>query len=200
MPTSTFDIAANADDGQANKSDTVTSINDATNYASIIKYTVPYEKAAWLRFTGITISKNTVITSAIIKLYNRGTGRIIKLQADAAHTPGNPVNGVAVITPTSIVSGTFPSWTPTVGTGIGKELYHLDQPDVKFMVQTLVDDYEYSSDEMVFYIRSTVATAFSYIATIYQRDWGTSKDAQLVIDYVSPAVPPPPDKTTYHHG
>jgi hypothetical protein len=161
--------------------------------------------STWLRFTGITIPQNSTINSATLKIYCMnifgGGTNTITIQQDARQTPGNPTSAPKVINPTTILTLTatadVPYWTTAfTSPALIKANYQLSSIDVTAMVQALVNSYGYSSGEMVFYAQSYPPNSS---ANIYDKNWGTSKDPELVVNF-TPASTAPPDKTTYHHG
>jgi len=69
------------------------------------------------------------------------------------------------------------------------------------MVQSLVNTYDYSGGEMVFYQTMPGVVSGMY-GFLYMKEKGTgANSAQLVIDFEAPPTPGRgPDKTSYRYG
>jgi hypothetical protein len=190
MPTITLNIAGNADDGGAQVTAGGSSINNAATVVYIGNGGGIFNVSGWLRFTGITIPQSSTINSATLKCYAHGNWASInmKIKLDSRQTPGNPSTTAQVTNPTNVqgtvsTTVTYPTTYP-----FPWSLYSID---VTSLVQGLVNSYGYSNGEMVFYASTPTLGS----AKLYQRDLGTSKDAELVIDYAGGA-PVLTDKTT----
>jgi hypothetical protein len=203
MPTSTFDITTNANDGRANGAALQISPGSAPNYY-IFMYnpnTASATQAAWFRFTGITIPQGATINSADFKVYGMGFGKDVLFKLDSRQTPGNPTNGTQVHAPANVegaVTANFP-----LGSFTNPATYALRTLDFTSIVQNLVNSHDYSNGEMVFYANSALATTTSYPSSwanyLYDSKWGSTRSAELVINYEVSASREP-DRTTYRYG
>jgi len=207
-PTSTFSIAANADDGGAEISKftftSVTSLRAAYSVASVIlQNSSPPStfvgKGGWVRFTGITIPQSATINSAILNFYGgvSSGSATFNAKVDSRQSPGNPTSAWGVINPANVVSGSVVKTVTNTTTFAGANHALIDL-NVTSLVQALVNSYEYTNGEMVFYANKSVVE--SNIIYLYMRDRGTSKDAELVINFTAAGPSTPTDKTTFHHG
>ena len=219
MPASTFNIAANADDGFGWFTQTGISTNtgfgnnanDArVNYATAGAGAYVSKFGGWFRFSGITIPQGSIINSATLRVYGMAeNGAIaVKFEADSRQTPGNPTNRTQVMSPANVLASSVTDSWATTGTYTGKAKYLQRDQDVQALVQSLVNSRGYNSGEMVFYANGVKIVQIGGLpfARIYNRDWGATtttgqggmpKSAKLVIDYTSSV---PPDQTTFHHG
>jgi hypothetical protein len=213
MPTSTFTITANANDGRAraffnlSPSTSTTGIlqSGANSPQLYSKYYPGYisRSGGWVRITGITIPQGSTINSATLNIYAQNqlhsarTYTNLVVEVDSRQSPGNPASGKAVIQPQNTTGKV--TLTTTYDTA---QPWNLKPFNVTSFVQNLVDNYGYSSGEMVFYVGLNHSYAMWYTmyasVRIYNRDKGTSQAAELVVDFTPPAGPPP-DRTTYHH-
>jgi len=199
-PTSTFSIATDADDGAAfSYPGIVDYLRNSVNYKQLQYISPPNQTwAAWLRFTGITIDQSETINSATLKTYMvvRGYGvrsytGYVRARADGGQTPGNPTAASQVINPTSTTGTGVTATINNTGNNTSKGAYGLNEFDVKTMVQNLVNNYAYSNGEMVFYLTHLSG----YNVYLYHRDWGTTKAAELVIEYGG--APPVAEKKAF---
>jgi len=190
-PTSTFDIAANADDGWAtyfkNSTMTTSMANAGSQRAAIVWTETGAQKlkyGGWLRFTGITIMKGATINAATLRPYMVAyySPCQVMFQLDSRAAPGNPANGVQGISPantagfvTHLVSDVYSGFTPTKGHFVQQSV------DVTSLIQENVNSRIYVDGEFVIY--GNKPSADYYYGDIYNRDWGTTKAATLVIDF-----------------
>jgi len=199
MPITTFNIAANADDGMG------WHISPGTSSAVYPNSNVAYigtpspVAAGWLTFTGINIPMGTTINSATLKCYmvaNYGS-ILVTLKQDARQTPTftgyiNPQKGTQVTTPASVMTTTpAPTIVFTTVTNTTKATrtnFTLKSLDVTNWAQALVNQWDYTNGNMVYFIGHTGPAVG--IAFVYQKDFytspppgGTSRVAELVIDY-----------------
>ena len=187
-PTSTFAITSNADDGCAWCFGTTSpSLNPSYSRAMILDSTsLPYKAAGFLRFSISGIAQSSHVATATVKLYARvygGSGpEAIKLRAVDSSAPSNPISATAVLTPTNLITGTAStSITNATGYTTDKSTYNLYSVDVQAIVQALVNAYDYTMATHMLFLAHSVAVGSGGVL-IYNRDWGTSKDAELVIE------------------
>jgi len=213
-PTSTFTIAANADDGQAAEigvgatTTTITNNPVHTPLTTLLgnvawvgsNYYAPDEQyACWLRFSGITIPEGSTINSASLKPYTRVAAVAAPFSLvwlnDTRSNPNNPANAQDVFGPTNKSTIISNNYTATAG-------FSQKTIDVKSEIESLLSSYGgYDNQAMAFYSRVKVWQTGTYafnIVAIGQRE-GT-QGAELVIDYDAPSPGRAPDKTTIHHG
>ena len=180
MPTSTFTVAANADDGMAPLGTAVYTNQNFNSVSSV------GPSACWVRFTGITIPQGSTINSATMKPYlTGGPTRKWIFKVDSRQSPGNPTNATQVRSPANI-QGTVSVSPTNYATGGSKANYLLSNVDVTAIVQALVNAYDYSSGEMVVYgfMGGSAPPSFMYM---YAKDWGATKAPTLVVDYTAGA-------------
>jgi len=190
-PTSTFNIAVGADDGRglAFSFGAVTQVLPSAPYMFAYQDGTQSKTGMWLRFTGITIPYTATINSATLKTYAVSiglSGVSFTVSADSRQSPGNPTKGTQVTGPSNVlvtkVNDNVTWFEPSFFSN--KSEYLQKDITVTSMVQTLVNNYDYYNGEMVFYTnRSSLSPALA----IYGRDWGTSKDAELIINYTGGA-------------
>jgi hypothetical protein len=176
-PTSTFTLAANNNDGMASAAiRTAIRTNDPRLLISMSRW--PYT-----RFSGITIAQGSTINSATLKIYALGesAAAVFNIKGDGHSNPAVPTVVAQVKSPTT-VAGTISeiSITNTVTTSYeaDKANYLLKSINVTSIVQTLVTNFAYTNEAMMFFYYRN-----SGVGVIYARDWGTTKDAELVINF-----------------
>jgi hypothetical protein len=165
-------------------------------------------QSAWLRITGITIPQGSTINSAILRMWAcafKGTQTAwVAVRVDARQTPGNPANAKAVTSPASVISGTGGAGTKVTVTPTqtfssaptGKDNFGQTDFDVTALVRALVAANTYTNGEMVFYAFKPGPRLQP--VNIYQKDWGNTKQARLILDFEESALAP--DKTSYRYG
>jgi hypothetical protein len=166
------------------------------------------EKAsAWMRFTGIIIPQNSTINTASLNVYGLANGNGVYTSAgiwvqfladgrglyDPVYRPGsptgNPTVASQVITPAAPIYGVGHTITAT-GALNSPIQYVLQNVDVKSVVQSLVNSYDYAGGTMVFYCHPGLGAGVPVFAGLGESS--TAQPAQLVIDYTLPA----PSKAT----
>ena len=165
----------------------------AANFGSIVRnstyYGTLWYKGGWERFTGITIPKYSTINSASLDIYtSRWSGlnftATFEIAGDSRQSPGNPTAGSQVVNPANTTGTVTATTNNPNGFPPAQGDFNVVNVNVQTLVQNLVNNYNYSSGEMVFYVNNRqLDQAWAYL---YFRDWGTAKDAQLVIDYTAP--------------
>lgn len=204
MPTNTFTITNNVNDGAIASTGGISASQNAIGVESFYH--------DYLLFKGITIPQNTTINSAYLNIYctftSSGVSRPYQNQVGVAidknKAAGVPTN-LAAITGASVTKKYFrwvvPSWfSPTpqtiastpdgtmkvvaVASQGNQSSFNLKQHNVKSLVQNLVNATSYSNNNMAFYISSNSDTLNA--GYIYARDWGATKAPTLEITYTEP--------------
>lgn len=197
-------ISNSADDGVDRKVG-IDGFTTDNNYNRNIFYEGEYD-SAWQKFTGITIDQNSTISSAVLTLYMMAN-YIASEQTGVTETTLN-IHAVNANDPT--VNGQGDIVNLTVGQRVGtavmsgvdiqselfnKNLFNSEGANVKDIVQTLVNSYDYNNESMVFFGRKNIDTSNqdpsgTYANAgifVYDREWGTTKAPRLVIVY-TPAI------------
>ena len=193
MPT--YTIANNNDDGKVKKG-AGTSGSVGANFATIRATTLGDTRGGWLRFTGITIPQFATIDTASLNFYaarDSGAPSTILIEADNRLSPPNPYTSPGA--PTEVISGTnrvatasSPVITGTVASVLTPQPTEFNlvnaNTGIKSIVQSLVNSHDYSNGTMVFYLNNQTAP-YAGFRFVYNRDWGTSKDAELVVTFTA---------------
>lgn len=108
-----------------------------------------FRRDGWVRFLGITLPKSTVITSASLELHTLNTeggaaGTSVQIQGTKLDNPAVPPNASNVMVPVNPI-GTA---TKTITGSSSYEAW-----DVKTLVSTLVSNFNYTNDQMLFFTR-----------------------------------------------
>lgn len=199
MPTSTWTIAANADDGWVSTSGIFTNqVN-----MSISNFGVGEGGNAYLRFANITIPDGATINNATLRMFAiqlSGTGKM-RCKLDSRPAPGNPAIASEVWNPTNLISGT--TGTKVTVTPTNTTTYAQTDADIKPLVAALVAANSYNNGAMLFYVSQPVvgATASPVYVGLYGRtSGGASQAAKLIIDFTAGGGGREPDRTTYRYG
>ena len=208
-PTSTFEIAANVDDGYAfgraplatPSPWTTTGRSPATYYGRIFwvydtSVAAHIKTGNWLRFALSGIPQSSVISTATMKMYGGSMYASTQfiVQASDSGNPPNPTAGADVVSPLNTVGQTqLPAFTAPITNKTNKGQYSLLEVNVQNMVQSLVNSYSYEGASYMLFFLNAYSSGTYLIATapgniVYQRNWGTSKDAELVIEYSFPVA------------
>lgn len=187
-------VDTSADDGTDFASNTPTNFTVTANYAwiwSADNAGNDIKRESFTRFDGITIPMGVSIDDATLNLYHQTTGGVsIKVYAFDENDPNAPtatgdlINRTANIASnivTTPFTNNYVQYPPTTGD------MDLKTVDVSSIVQELVNSYDYSSEAMVFFYRFAAQyTGFSKFVSLYAYDWGSTKAAELVINYSLP--------------
>lgn len=180
MPTINKQVSANGDDGSW--SEYHFSTTDATtNYGVNDNGTATHN---YYRWTGVKIPVGAIITSATVRCYDSGFGAGTipdgtKLYFHKSLNPAAPTN---VTQANALVSSATTNWVrPAMSNGWS----WFAHPDVKDIIQELVDTYDYSSGSaMMAFIISSAGNPWNY-GSIYMRDYtGDNRGAKLDITYI----------------
>jgi len=192
-PTSTFSISANAQDGQVSFG-LLSALYPNYNYNKIFSLASIIFSGGYFRFNVTGISQGSTVNAATLKLYttDNNVHNTLKVWAENASDAASMTTKTTAVprfgTPTTI--GSPVTTTSLNGTGQRNQIgsYALSNINVTNMVQLLVTAYDYTSAHMLF-AGVTQGVATGQAPGIYNRDWGTSKDAELVIDFTAPTSP-----------
>jgi hypothetical protein len=188
MPTINKQVSANEDDGYwegPNFSTTATT----TYYGGNSMGTATHN---YYRWTGVTIPVGAIITSATVSCYDSGSGKGTlpdgtKLYFHKSLNPAAPTN---VTQANALVSSATTNWVrPAMSNGMS----WFAHPDVKDIIQELVDTYDYSSGSaMMAFIISVAGSPMKYgYGSIYMRDYsGNTRGAKLDITYIMGSLLP----------
>lgn len=211
----TFNITAQANDGQAargysNYINTYSNIRTSAGPAFVSAQftTVGFfqARAAWQVFKGITIPKSSTIDEAILKVNGVSDGggfRDFSIVIDDkpnpnSTTPSVPVSAGVVLDASAFTVGPF-LFTVSHASPTTSQ-YQTISADVGFLVQTMVNLYDYTNANMVFYEKVpgvppiSPAPPRAKIATFFSAPIPSLR-TQLVINYTAPLILV--DKTTY---
>lgn len=150
------------------------------------------KSAAYARFVGITIPQSSTINSATLSLYggNQTANNIpFKVFAFDELNPAAPAAAGALLNKTAgiVTVNATTTFTNQLTNVSNKAQFILKQINVQNIVQNLVNSYNYTSDEMLFFYKaSTTGTAGSVGANalrIYDHTWGATKAPELFISY-----------------
>ena len=186
-------IALSADDGfdaKATGVATTSSLNITGSVVNILNYSFSassfQKKQAFLRFDGITIPQSSTIDSATLGIFYtapNGTINSVKGYAFDENDPNAPTAPGAIINKTAGIASNNITRNFASATA-----FTLVSPDVKLIVQELVNSFAYSSQAMMFFFRAPAQTVSVNLSVrFYAYDQGTTKDAQLDITYTAPA-------------
>lgn len=164
MPTVNYQVAASANDGHWYSSFSATAT--ATNYGVNSGGTVIHN---FYRWTGVTIPAGAKIISAKVLCYDQagGSGSILdgtKLHFCKAANPAAPTS----VTSANALALTTAYVKPAMSTG-GT---WFEQPDVKDIIQELVDAYSYASGAAMMCVIKAVSGASGNCAAIILYDYG----------------------------
>lgn len=186
MPTINKQVSANGDDGHwygSNFSTTTTTAYYGVNGTGAATHN-------YYRWTGVTIPVGAIITSATVSCYDYGSGTGTlpdgtKLYFHKSLNPAAPTN---VTQANALVSSATTNWVRPAMSNGGSWFAH---PDVKDIIQELVDTYDYSSGSaMMAFIISAAGDPQNYGA-IFMRDYtGNTRGAKLDITYTMGSLLP----------
>ena len=186
MPTINKQVGANADDGYWYES--VFNTNTAAANYGVNGVGVAIHN--YYRWTAVTIPDGATITSATVSCYDYGSGvgtipDGTKLYFHKSANPAAPTN--ATQAKALVTSATTNYVVPVMSNG-GSWFAH---PDVKDIIQELVNTYNYSSGSaMMAFIISASGDA-SNCGAIYMRDYaGNARGAKLDITYTMGSLLP----------
>lgn len=186
MPTLDYQVSANSDDARQASDGTVGLANE-----SIVDETTEYFGQRW---TGVTIPVGATITTAWIDLW---------VIDDATDEPNHTVYFEDAASPATFAAtaNNISNRTPTTATallssanlGIGvsggwiSDVQAMPFPELKTIIQELVDSYDYSSGApMVAIIQGSATTTRDLRRLDYSTD--TTKAAKLHIEYTEAAA------------
>lgn len=163
-PTITVGISSTANDGYAIKSkfagittNTVfTTANSSCRVSHRTSGALVVNGRSFFRFQGITIAQSTAITSATLKPFksNMITTLVGTILAKKLNNPVAPTNVAQVFTP-----GTLATNQPTKAFTTAQN--NVSNINVTNLVQELINAFDYSSDEMLFFIKAQETPATS---------------------------------------
>ena len=186
MPTINKQVDANADDGHwygSIFSTTATITNYGVNGGGVATHN-------YYRWTAVTIPDGATITSATISCYDYGSG--VGTIPDGTklyfHKSANPAAPTNITQAKALVTSATTNYVVPVMSNGGSWFAH---PDVKDIIQELVNTYNYSSGSaMMAFIISASGNASNYGA-IYMRDYtGNTRGAKLDITYTMGSLLP----------
>jgi len=186
MPSSDTHVAAGVDDGFV-RADAYINDDDAVVWVGRNEGEGGGAYHCWYRFTGITIPVGATIITAHLTVTKDGQyGDVLtRLYADDAADPANPssladYNGRTLTT-------NFVDWdSPDIGGGSGT----VDSPDLKDVIQELVNSYNYSAGSHILILHRDDGSGDETAARILARDWNEADSAQLYIEWsVASRVP-----------
>lgn len=179
MPTVNYQVNVSADDGHWYGS-------VFSSYAATANYGVDNVRNAihnYYRWTGVTIPNGAKIISATVSCYDHGSGvgKILegtKLYFLKSANPAAPTNITQAKTLLNSLTTNYV--VPAMSNG-GSWFNH---PDVKDIIQELVDTYSYASGAAMMCIIKAVPGDASNYGAIYMRDYiGNTRGAKLEITY-----------------
>ena len=186
MPTINKQVSANGDDGYWDNSNFFTTTTIAYYGANSMGEAIHN----YYRWTGVTIPVGAIITSATVSCYDRGLGAGTlpdgtKLYFHKSLNPAAPTNFTQA---NALVSSATTNWVRPAMSNGGSWFAH---PDVKDIIQELVDTYDYSSGSaMMAFIISAAGNPQNY-GTIFMRDYtGNTRGAKLDITYTMGSLLP----------
>ena len=186
MPTINKQVSANEDDGHwdgSNFSTTATTTYYGVNALGEATHN-------YYRWTGVTIPVGAIITSATVSCYDRGLGAGTlpdgtKLYFHKSLNPAAPTN---VTQANALVSSATTNWVRPAMSNGGSWFAH---PDVKDIIQELVDTYDYSSGSAMMAFIISAAGYLRNCGAIYMRDYtGNTRGAKLDITYTMGSLLP----------
>ena len=186
MPTINKQVDANADDGHWYGS-------IFSNNANVANYGVNSGGVAvhnYYRWTAVTIPDGATITSATVSCYDYGSG--VGTIPDGTklyfHKSANPAAPTNITQAKALVTSATTNYVVPVMSNGGSWFAH---PDVKDIIQELVNTYNYSSGSaMMAFIISASGNA-SNCGAIYMRDYtGNARGAKLDITYTMGSLLP----------
>lgn len=186
MPTINKQVSANGDDGYWDKSNFSTTTITAyygVNSGGAVTHN-------YYRWTGVTIPVGAIITSATVSCYDYGSGAGTlpdgtKLYFHKSLNPAAPTN---VTQANALVSSATTNWVrPAMSNG--KSWFA--HPDVKDIIQELVDTYDYSSGSAMMAFIISADGKSRNCGSIYMRDYtGNTRGAKLDITYTMESLLP----------
>lgn len=186
MPTINKQVGANADDGhwyESGFSNSATVAYYGVNAGGVVTHN-------FYRWTDVTIPDGATITSATVSCYDRGSG--VGTIPDGTklyfHKSANPKAPTNITQAKALVNSATTNYVVPVMSNGGSWFAH---PDVKDIIQELVDTYNYSSGSaMMAFIISASGDA-SNCGAIYMRDYtGNARGAKLDITYTMGSLLP----------
>ena len=186
MPTINKQVGANVDDGHwygSTFSTSATVANYGVNGGGVATHN-------YYRWTAVTIPDGATITSATVSCYDYGSG--VGTIPDGTklyfHKSANPAAPTNITQAKALVTSATTNYVVPVMSNGGSWFAH---PDVKDIIQELVNTYNYSSGSaMMAFIISASGDALNYGA-IYMRDYtGNARGAKLDITYTMGSLLP----------
>ncbi len=186
MPTINKQVGANADDGHwygSIFSTTAIVANYGVNGGGVATHN-------YYRWTAVTIPDGATITSATVSCYDHGSG--VGTLPDGTklyfHKSANPAAPTNVTQANALVTSATTNYVVPVMSNGGSWFAH---PDVKDIIQELVNTYNYSSGSaMMAFIISASGDA-SNCGAIYMRNYiGNARGAKLDITYTMGSLLP----------
>ena len=186
MPTINKQVGANADDGHwygSIFSTSATVANYGVNGGGVATHN-------YYRWTAVTIPDGATITSATVSCYDYGSG--VGTIPDGTklyfHKSANPAAPTNITQAKALVTSATTNYVVPVMSNGGSWFAH---PDVKDIIQELVNTYNYSSGSaMMAFIISASGNA-SNCGAIYMRDYtGNTRGAKLDITYTMGSLLP----------
>lgn len=186
MPTINKQVSDNKDDGHwygSNFSTTTTTAYYGVNSAGVATHN-------YYRWTGVTIPVGAIITSATVSCYDHGSG--VGTLPDGTklyfHKSLNPAAPTNVTQANALVSSATTNWVRPAMSNGGSWFAH---PNVKDIIQELVDTYDYSSGSAMMAFIISAAGSFGNCGAIYMRDYtGNTRGAKLDITYTMGSLLP----------
>ncbi len=138
----------------------------------------------YYRWTAVTIPDGATITSATVSCYDNGSG--VGTIPDGTklyfHKSANPAAPTNVTQANALVTSATTNYVVPVMSNGGSWFAH---PDVKDIIQELVNTYNYASGAaMMCIIRAAISVYPSNCGAIYMRDYtGNARGAKLDITY-----------------
>lgn len=179
MPTINKQVAANGDDGHwygSSFSSSATATNYGVNGAGAAIHN-------YYRWTDVTIPDGAKIISATVSCYDHGSGVGTILEGTKLyfHKSANPAAPANITQANALASSPTTNYVVPVMSNGGSWFNH---PDVKDIIQELVDTYSYASGAAMLCFILAVAGDASNCGAIYMRDYtGNTRGAKLEITY-----------------
>lgn len=186
MPTINKQVDANADDGYWYGS-------FFSNNATVANYGVSSGGVAihnYYRWTAVTIPDGATITSATVSCYDHGSG--VGTIPDGTklyfHKSANPAAPTNITQAKALVTSATTNYVVPVMSNGGSWFAH---PDVKDIIQELVNTYNYSSGSAMMAFIISASGGPSNYGAIYMRDYtGNARGAKLDITYTMGSLLP----------
>lgn len=148
---------------------------------------------AFTRFDGITVGLGATIDDATLNVYccRLGANKTWTILAFDEADPARPTNPGQVRNKSSGVTSASKTFAPNNAAGDttpSRTAFDLYGVDVATIVQELVNSYSYSSAAMLFFYKTTYTSDWD-VGFLYDRDFGSTKAAELIINYTGGVFP-----------